>query len=73
MDRNQSNTDARYPDVQVQLSGTDGNVFAIIGRVAAALRRAGEPAAATAFCAAAFRAGSYDAVLRLCLATVDVR
>jgi hypothetical protein len=31
----------RYPDVQVQLSGEDGNAFAILGRTAGALRRAG--------------------------------
>ena len=34
----------RYPDVQVQLSGEDGNAFAILGRTAAALPRAPEVA-----------------------------
>ena len=29
----------KYPDVEVQLSGEDGNVFSIIGRIAKALRR----------------------------------
>ena len=33
----------RHPDVQVQLSGEDGNAFAILGRTAGALRRAGVP------------------------------
>ena len=30
----------RYPDVEVQLTGADGNAFMIIGRVQKALRRA---------------------------------
>jgi hypothetical protein len=34
-------TQPRYPDIQVQLSGQDGNAFAILGRTAGALRRAG--------------------------------
>jgi hypothetical protein len=33
----------RYPDIQVQLTGEDGNAFAILGRTAAAMRRAGVP------------------------------
>jgi hypothetical protein len=31
----------KYPDVEVQLVGEDGNALAIMGRVATALRRAG--------------------------------
>ena len=34
-------TQPRYPEVQVQLSGEDGNAFAILGRTTAALRAAG--------------------------------
>lgn len=34
-------TEVKYPDVQVRLVGEDGNAFAIMGRVATALRRAG--------------------------------
>jgi hypothetical protein len=30
----------KYPDVHVQLTGEDGNAFAILGRVCKALRRA---------------------------------
>ena len=33
----------RYPDIQVQLSGEDGNAFDILGRTTAALRHAGVP------------------------------
>ena len=31
----------KYPDVHVKLVGEDGNAFAILGRVAKAMRRAG--------------------------------
>lgn len=62
-----------YPTVTVKLTGEDGNVFAIIGAVSKALKRAGKPDAAAEFSAAAFRCGSYDEVLRLCMATVEVR
>jgi hypothetical protein len=34
-------TEPRYPDICVQLSGEDGNAFAILGRTTAALRSAG--------------------------------
>jgi hypothetical protein len=31
----------KYPDITVQLTGTDGNAYALLGRVSRALRRAG--------------------------------
>ena len=31
----------KYPDIEVQLSGEDGNAFAIMGRVQRAMRKAG--------------------------------
>ena len=61
-----------YPHIHVQLTGVDGNVFTIIGRVADAVRRAAGREAADAFTHAAFAAGSYDEVLRLVMCTVDV-
>jgi len=61
-----------YPDVVVQLTGRDGNVFSIIGRIAQALREHGHPAAATQFANAAGSCGSYDEVLRLAMRTVTV-
>ncbi len=36
-----SMAEPKYPDIHVQLSGEDGNAFAIMGRVKTALRRAG--------------------------------
>ncbi len=55
-----------------RLVGTDGNVFAIIGRVQRSLRAAGQPERAEAFVTRAFQAKSYDEVLVLCLEYVDV-
>jgi hypothetical protein len=61
-----------YPDVEVQLTGQDGNVFGIIAKVAQALRRAGHREAAEDFTTAAHNATSYDEVLSLALDTVEV-
>lgn len=61
-----------YPGVDVELSGEDGNVFLIVGRVARALRRAGHADAADEFSAAVKQCGSYDEVLQLAMHTVAV-
>ena len=63
---------SKFPDVTVQLTGRDGNVFAIIGSVSKALKRAGHTDAATEFSNRAMSCESYDAVLRLAMDTVDV-
>ena len=55
-----------------KLSGTDGNVFAIVGAVSRTLKKAGMKSQANAFTAKAFASDSYDAVLRLCHEYVDV-
>lgn len=57
----------------VQLSGEDGNVFLIIGRVSKALKRAGMAQEAAEFTTKAYNAKSYDEVLQLCMAYVDVQ
>ena len=62
----------KFPEVGVQLSGTDGNAFSIIGRVSKALKAAGKPEAAKEFSEAAMGCGSYDALLRLAMETVEV-
>ncbi len=61
------------PKPACKLVGTDGNVFAIIGRVKQALRKAGQDARASEFVQKAFAARSYDEVLALCCDYVDVR
>jgi hypothetical protein len=64
--------DIRYPEIEVQLSGEDGNAFAILGKVRAALRHQGvEQAEIEAFMAEA-TAGDYEDLLRTCMAWVDV-
>ncbi|MFJ2278848.1 hypothetical protein ACIOEZ_32390 [Streptomyces sp. NPDC087866] len=62
----------QYPDVEVRLTGEDGNVYSVIGRVQQALRRAGHREAATEFTQTARSSGSYDEVLQLAMRTVDV-
>ena len=59
-----------YPEVEIQLTGEDGNVYVIIGRVAVVLRRAGYDRAADEFVEEAHASESYDAVLQLCMRTV---
>ena len=55
-----------------KLVGTDGNVFAIIGRVRRTLREAGQDERASEFVKRAFAARSYDEVLGLCWEYVEV-
>jgi hypothetical protein len=63
----------RFPDAHVRLSGKDGNVFAIIGRVRRALIQAG----ATdddikSFMQEITGAGSYDEVLQIVMRWINV-
>ena len=62
----------KYPGARVQLTGEDGNAFAIIGRVCKALREAGATPAETAAFTAEATSGDYDALLATCLRWVDV-
>jgi hypothetical protein len=55
-----------------KLAGTDGNVFAIIGKVRDCLKKAGLNEQAKEFPAKAMACGSYDEVLRLCFEYVNV-
>ena len=64
--------DAKFPDVVVQLTGGDGNVYCVIGKVSSALRRAGYREEAEEFASTAMNSSSYDEVLRLCMAWVEV-
>lgn len=59
-------------DVKVKLIGSDGNVFAIIGKVTAELKKAGFKDEAKAFAAQAMGSKSYEEVLCLCMDTVEV-
>jgi hypothetical protein len=61
----------RYPQVQVQLSGQDGNAFAILGRTTAALRAAGVPPQEIDAYVAEATSGDYDHLLHTTMAWVD--
>ena len=56
-----------------KLSGTDGNVFAVIGKVEKALKKAGQEDKAKEFTEKAFDSDSYDEVLSLTHDYVDVQ
>ncbi len=56
----------------VQLSGKDGNVFAIIGRVKIALNKAGLRDKAKEFTKLAASQGSYGDVLDICSEYCDI-
>ena len=52
----------RHPEVEVQLTGEDGNVFLVLGRVSRALKRAGYEDEVREFMDEA-TSGDYDALL----------
>lgn len=56
----------------VQLTGTDGNAFAILGKVQRALRQAGATQEELSEFIAEATAGDYDALLRTCMRYVEV-
>lgn len=65
-------TPTPHPEVEVQLSGRDGNAFAIIGAVERGLTRAGYTNDATLWTFWSMEAGSYDELLRRAMQTVTV-
>ena len=65
------NLDAKYPDIEVELTGHDGNAMAIISAVRRALRRKAPPSAVDAFTSEAM-SGDYDHVLQTAMRWVDV-
>lgn len=62
----------KYPDVLVQMTGQDGNVFFIIGRVSKALREAGHVDQVQAFVNEVTDTDSYDAALAVVQQWVSV-
>ena len=68
-----TSTTPRFPNVHVQLSGEDGNVFAIIGRVRRALSKAGATREQLdCFTNEVTSAGSYYEALAVVMRWVDV-
>jgi hypothetical protein len=65
-------TQPKYPDIEVELSGHDGNAFFIIGRVRRALRQGGASAEECDAFSREAMSGDYDNVLQTCMCWVDV-
>lgn len=62
----------KFPDIEVELTGGDGNGFLIACRVRTALKRGGAPAEdQEAFFKEAL-SGNYDHLLQTCMAWVSV-
>lgn len=66
-------TGPKYPDIEVELTGLDGNAFTIIGAVRRALKRNGvPPEEVDQFSSEAMR-GDYDNLLQTAMKWVDVQ
>lgn len=62
-----------YPDIEVKLTGTDGNAFSILGKVHKALLKGGIPVEeANLWRDKAMHCESYDALLVFVMSSVDV-
>ena len=64
--------EAKHPEITVQLTGTDGNAFAVIGTVTRALRRAGVSKEERDQFTKEAMSGDYDNVLATCFKWVEV-
>ena len=62
----------KYPDIEVQLTGVDGNAFSLMGVVAKGLRRAGVSFDEIDEFRKEAMSGDYDNVLRTCMSWVSV-
>jgi hypothetical protein len=62
----------KYPEVRVELSGTDGNAFSILARVSGALKRAGVDKDERDLFYNEATAGDYNALLRTAMNWVNV-
>jgi hypothetical protein len=64
----------KFPEVEVQLSGEDGNAYAIMGAVQKAMRKAEIPQhEIEAYLTRSMSSQSYDELLQVAIATVTVR
>ena len=62
----------KYPEIEVQLTGNDGNAFAIMASVRKALKRAGVSADEVAEYTKQSQSGDYDNLLRVAMSWVTV-
>lgn len=79
----EQNPQVKYPEIEAELVGGDGNAFAIIGGVSKAIKRQGVSsgtfetqeeayAAAAEYSKEAMESESYDALLQHAMRTVNV-
>ena len=64
--------DVLFPDINVRLTGSDGNAFAIIAKVRKALKRNNVPAGQIAEFSEEAMSGDYDHLLQTCMQWVNV-
>lgn len=62
----------RHPEIEVRLSGTDGNAIMVIGAVSRALRRGGVPDAEVSAFTVEAMSGDYDNVIQTAMRWVNV-
>jgi hypothetical protein len=62
----------KYPEITVTFTGTDGNAFAVLGRVRQAMRRAGVSEEARQAFMREATAGDYDHLLQTVMRWVEV-
>jgi hypothetical protein len=65
-------TDIKYPNIEVELSESNGNAYAIIGTVRKTLRRAGVTGDQIQKFTDDAMSGDYDHVLQTCMKWVNV-
>jgi hypothetical protein len=62
----------RYPHIRIQLSGNDGNAFAILGRIGRAMRDGGVPVAQQELFMDIATRSDYDTLLQTAMLWFDV-
>ena len=63
----------KYPNIECQLTGNDGNAFAILGAVSNALRRGGVNKTEIDEFHTEATSGDYDKLLRVAMSWVNVK
>ena len=63
----------KYPDIEVQLSGIDGNAISIIGKVSSALKKGGIERSVVNEFADEAMSGDYNNVIQTCMKWVRVK
>jgi hypothetical protein len=63
----------KYPKIKVKLVGSDGNAFAVLGKVKEAMRKGKVPAEDISAFMKEAMSGDYDNLLATCCDWVDVR